>query len=69
MPIYEYKCSKGHVTEVRQTSFEPKRLIVCQCTKCMIQQSRTQTPQVACLIISGSGFEIKNKPIGEKKWF
>ena len=65
MPIYQYRCSQGHVTEVKQTSFEPYQCITCpECSK----EGKDMRAQEARLIISQSDFEIKNKPIGEKKW-
>ena len=64
MPIYEYRCIKGHVTEVRQTSYDPAKIINCpECAKDM-----SIIISKAHLIVSRSDFEIKNKPIGEKKW-
>ena len=63
MPIYEYKCSKGHVTEVKQTSFDPEDYITCP--ECENEMKK----KVAVLQISKSDFEIKNKPVGQKKWF
>lgn len=33
MPIYEYECSEGHVTEDFQAKMNPKRRIRCHCKK------------------------------------
>jgi len=60
MPIYEYRCSKGHITEVRQAKYEPVKSIICP--ECKDER------RLAHFIISLYGrYKVVGQPITEAR--